>query len=335
MTAIKTEQIASDITQTVGSTPMVRLNKLTKGLEERTAEKEKRRKEAADLLGRPVSDDELLRYELAREQNFKCIYSGDAIDPKGVAANDTRYQVDHILPWSRFGDDSYINKTLCTTTANQNKRGRTPFEWFEADKIESEWIEYVARVEALKEIKGRKKRNYSLKNAADIEEKFKARNLTDTQWATRLHTLTDTWRFAGCRNRTCRRHPGSRRRARSAHLYPNPVPLAAPCVRRWRQRRRKTQKCASGKGRMDAGNHQAIRHRQGLRTAPAPMGCRAHLRLVRSKSTPRKGLRENHRKFLRMAHARLCPAHDPQARKPMISIKNIMSETLRADPRSC
>ena len=47
-------------------------------------------------------------------------------------------------------------------------------------------MEYVARVEALKEIKGRKKRNYTLKDAASVEEKFKARNLTDTQWATRL-----------------------------------------------------------------------------------------------------------------------------------------------------
>lgn len=97
-----------------------------------------------------------------------------------------RYQVDHILPWSRFGDDSYINKTLCTTKANQNKRGRTPFEWFEAEKSEEDWTQYVARVQALKEIKGRKKRNYELKNAADIEEKFKARNLTDTQWVCRL-----------------------------------------------------------------------------------------------------------------------------------------------------
>lgn len=160
--------------------------KLTRGLEERTAEKERRRQEANEHLGRAVSDDELLRYELAKEQNFKCIYSGDAIDPKGIAANDTRYQVDHILPWSRFGDDSYINKTLCTAAANQNKKGRTPFEWFDADKTEAEWIEYVARVEGLKEIKGRKKRNYTLKNAADVEDKFKARNLTDTQWATRL-----------------------------------------------------------------------------------------------------------------------------------------------------
>ena len=159
---------------------------LTKGLETRTAEKERRRNEAAELLGRPVTDDELLRYELAKEQGWKCIYSGDPIDPKGFAANDTRYQVDHILPWSRFGDDSYLNKTLCTTKANQDKRGRTPFEWYEADKTEADWALYVARVEGLKEVKGRKKRNYVLKTAADIEEKFKARNLTDTQWVTRL-----------------------------------------------------------------------------------------------------------------------------------------------------
>ena len=80
----------------------------------------------------------------------------------------------------------YLNKTLCTTKANQNKRGRTPFEWFDADKTEPEWMEYVARVEGLKEVKGRKKRNYSIKDAATIEDKLKARNLTDTQWATRL-----------------------------------------------------------------------------------------------------------------------------------------------------
>lgn len=160
--------------------------KLTRGLEERTAEKEKRRNEASELLGRRSTDDELLRYELAKEQGWKCIYSGDPIDPQGFAANDTRYQVDHILPWSRFGDDSYLNKTLCTTAANQNKRGRSPFEWFEADKAEADWLLYVARVEGSKEIKGRKKRNYVLKTTAELEEKFKARNLTDTQWATRL-----------------------------------------------------------------------------------------------------------------------------------------------------
>jgi CRISPR-associated endonuclease Csn1 len=174
-----------ELARSVGKSAEQR-KQLADGIEARNVEKEMRRKEAEEHLGRAPSDDELLRYELAKEQNFKCIYSGDAIDPAGISANDTRYQVDHILPWSRFGDDSYLNKTLCTARSNQNKRGRTPFEWFDADKTEPEWMEYLARVESLKEVKGRKKRNYSIKDAAAIADKFKARNLTDTQWATRL-----------------------------------------------------------------------------------------------------------------------------------------------------
>ena len=109
--------------------------KLTDGIEDRNVEKERRRGVAAGMLGRQeVSDDELLRYELATEQLFKCVYCYGAVAPDGFRADDTRYQVDHILPWSRFGDDSYLNKTLCCTRCNQEKRGRTPFEWFEADK---------------------------------------------------------------------------------------------------------------------------------------------------------------------------------------------------------
>lgn len=160
--------------------------KLTDGLEERTAIKEKRRAEAAAILGGACNDDALLKYELAFEQALKCIYCGDSIAPNGFAANDMRWQVDHILPWSRFGDDSFLNKTLCCTRCNQLKRDRTPFEWFEAEKTEKEWADYDARVEGLKEVKGRKKRNYLLKNAAEIEEIFRARNLTDTQWVTRI-----------------------------------------------------------------------------------------------------------------------------------------------------
>ncbi len=64
-------------------------------------------------------------------------------------------QVDHILPWSRFGDDSFMNKTLCMAYANQAKHGRTPFEWFNQDG--RDWVAFAARVEGCKEIKGRKK----------------------------------------------------------------------------------------------------------------------------------------------------------------------------------
>jgi CRISPR-associated endonuclease Csn1 len=174
-----------ELARDVGKSAQER-KELQDGLEDRTAAKERRREEASKILGRRATDDELLRYELALEQQWKCVYSGDPIAPDGFAANDARYQVDHILPWSRFGDDSYLNKTLCTAKANQDKRGRTPFEWYSADKPEADWNSYAARVEGLGDIKGLKKRNYLLKNAEAVEERFKARNLTDTQWVTRL-----------------------------------------------------------------------------------------------------------------------------------------------------
>jgi CRISPR-associated endonuclease Csn1 len=160
--------------------------KLEDGIEKRNAEKDRRKAQAAGILGRPVSDDELLRYELAMEQDFRCVYCDGPIAPTGFAANDMRCQVDHILPWSRFGDDSYLNKTLCCVSCNQHKRRRTPFEWFRDDKTDADWDALSTRVETLKEMKGFKKRNFKLKDAASFEEKYKARNLTDTRWATRL-----------------------------------------------------------------------------------------------------------------------------------------------------
>ncbi len=160
--------------------------KLTKGIEDRNADKDKKRKQASELLGREISDDELMRFELATEQQFRCAYCDNPIAPDGFSANDTRYQVDHILPWSRFGDDSYLNKTLCCVRCNQEKRGRTPYEWFDADKAPVDWEKFVAGFEGLKEMKGLKKRNFRLKDAISVEDKFKARNLTDTRWASRL-----------------------------------------------------------------------------------------------------------------------------------------------------
>ena len=179
------DQVNVELARDVGKSVEER-EKLTKGIEDRNKEKDRRGKEASEILGATVSADELLRYELCKEQNFKCVYCDAAIAPKGFSANDTRYQVDHILPWSRFGDDSYRNKTLCCVACNQHKRGRTPYEWFDVDKKPADWDAYAARVEGFKEMKGLKKRNFKLKDGTSVEDKFRARNLTDTQWATRL-----------------------------------------------------------------------------------------------------------------------------------------------------
>ncbi len=161
-------------------------DKITKGIEDRNKERDKARQRLEeDILGRPASLEELIRYELWKEQNGFCLYSGDYIEPAWIASGDNRVQVDHILPWGRFGDDSFANKTLCTARANQAKRGRTPFEWYEAEGLD--WALFAARVDGCKEMKGRKKGGFYLrKNAAEVEERFKNRNLGDTRYATRL-----------------------------------------------------------------------------------------------------------------------------------------------------
>lgn len=160
---------------------------ITRGIEKRNKAKDRLREEftAATRRERATAED-LLRYELWKEQGSKCIYSGDHIPIDWVAGNENLAEVDHILPWSRSGDDSFINKTLCTAKTNREKKGRTPFEWFRQEKTEAEWEAFVARVESNKAFKGRKKRNYLLRDASVLEEKFRPRNLTDTQYATRL-----------------------------------------------------------------------------------------------------------------------------------------------------
>lgn len=162
-------------------------DKIAKGIEDRNKQRDRLRSELADLLGRRPSTDEMLRYELWKEQNGRCLYTDDPIEPASIAADDNSVQIDHILPWSRFGDDSYVNKTLCTARANQAKRGRTPFEWFSDDKPEQEWSAFAARVEGCREMKGRKKGGFYLRrNAKEVEERFRNRNLGDTRYATRL-----------------------------------------------------------------------------------------------------------------------------------------------------
>ena len=157
------------------------------GIDKRNAEKDKLRDRFAELLGRsPRNAEDLLRFELWTEQKGRCLYTDTPIPVELLASTSNAIQIDHILPWSRSGDDSFVNKTLCFAKANQEKKGRTPFEWFDAEKPAEAWDAFVACVESTRPMKGRKKRNYLLKDASVLEAKFRARNLGDTRYATRV-----------------------------------------------------------------------------------------------------------------------------------------------------
>lgn len=171
-----------ELARDIGKGPDER-KEIERGIEDRTAERERRREELRNLLGKEPADAELQKYELWKEQDHKCIYTQQYIEPKNLLDTSNMVQVDHVLPRSRSQDNSYTNRVLCFTSANQDKKGRTPFEWFGAD--ENRWEAFDAWVRTLK-IKGFKKRNLLLREFdADRQEKFINRNLNDTRYASR------------------------------------------------------------------------------------------------------------------------------------------------------
>ena len=183
------EAVHIEMLRDVGNSLETR-NRIKRGIDRTTAQRERERKEAAEVLGivdvRDVDSDTLLRYRLWKEQGSRCPYSDTGIPPAAIAATDNRFQIDHILPWSRFGDDSFNNKALCTARSNQEKRGQTPHEWITATTGQAGWEKFAARIETNKQYRGFKKRNYVLKNAREKEQRFRERNLNDTRYAARL-----------------------------------------------------------------------------------------------------------------------------------------------------
>lgn len=181
-------QVNIELAREIGKSAEER-SKLTSGLERRNKEMKTLAVQFKDTFGRAPTKGELRIWELAQEQGWKCLYTGDAIDP-GLLFDGASYQVDHILPWSRFGDNSYVNLTLCTAWANQKKKNKTPYEWMTDEGLD--WESYVERVESrpgpqqAMGMKGIKKRNYLLKNAEEREAGFRNRNLNDTKWAARV-----------------------------------------------------------------------------------------------------------------------------------------------------
>ncbi len=70
---------------------------------------------------------EIEKYLLWGEQNHISPYTGRVIPLSKLFTNE--YQVEHILPKSRFFDDSFANKTICEASVNEYKDQRTAFEF--------------------------------------------------------------------------------------------------------------------------------------------------------------------------------------------------------------
>lgn len=77
------------------------------------------------------SYDEKIRYRLWKDQHKCCAYSGDLITLEKIFS--TECVIDHILPFKKSFDDSYMNKVLCLKQEKRNKNDKTPIDTWGSD----------------------------------------------------------------------------------------------------------------------------------------------------------------------------------------------------------
>lgn len=80
--------------------------------------------------GQELSPGNIERYKLWEEQKHKDPYTGQLIKVTDLF-NKGLYDIDHIIPQSRYFDDSIGNKVVCAKAINKDKGNRTAMKYFD------------------------------------------------------------------------------------------------------------------------------------------------------------------------------------------------------------
>jgi len=113
------------------------------------------------------------KYRLWEECQRTCIYTNKAIPAQSLFNGDV--EIEHIIPWSRSLDNSYMNKTLCYTSENRDKAKQTPWEFYGSD--DAKWGRLLHSIKALPWPKQRK---FMQK---DVDQDNYTAPLNDTRYA--------------------------------------------------------------------------------------------------------------------------------------------------------
>ena len=132
-------------------------------------------------LSENSSRSDKMKYRLWKDQEEKCVYSGRQIIVSELFG--PAVEIDHILPYSLTLDDSYMNKVICYTEENRDKRNRTPMDAFGSN--EDKWNQITQTISRWgKSLKSKRERFY--KREADLQERdFINSQLTDTRYISR------------------------------------------------------------------------------------------------------------------------------------------------------
>jgi CRISPR/Cas system Type II protein with McrA/HNH and RuvC-like nuclease domain len=130
-------------------------------------------------LYKDPSKSEIEKMKLWREQGHISPYTKKTI-PLSELFNRERYDIDHIIPQSRYFDDSFTNKVICEKSVNKEKNNRTAMEYFEAGSTipsvlsKENFIDHVNKM-----FQGIKRKNLL---ATKVPEDPVARQMKETQY---------------------------------------------------------------------------------------------------------------------------------------------------------
>lgn len=134
------------------------------------------------------SQSEITKYKLWLEQGYISPYTGQIIRLSELFTH--HYQIEHIIPQSRYFDDSLSNKVICESDINQDKGNKTAYEYLR-DKggsvIEGHKLLTLEQYENHCNQYFNKNR-FKLKNllSEDIPEGFINRQMNDSRYISKL-----------------------------------------------------------------------------------------------------------------------------------------------------
>ena len=156
--------------------------------QKRIRKNEKANQEAEKFLREELGFDnpsrtDLIKYRLWEECRHQCPFSGKSITPHALF-KEPEFHIEHIVPYSRSLDDSYMNKTLCHNEWNARKGNQTPWEAFHND--ESVYEQILQRAKGLPYPKFKR---FSEAAVRDLEKRdFVSQQLNETRYIARKAT---------------------------------------------------------------------------------------------------------------------------------------------------
>ena len=136
---------------------------------------------------------ELVRYKLWLEQKYRSPYTGEMI-PLGKLFT-SAYEIEHVIPQSRYFDDSFSNKVICEAAVNKEKDNALGYEFIKNNEgriIELSFGKTV-KIFTVSQYEDFVKKNYGKSRGKmkkllmeDIPEAFIERQLNDTRYISKV-----------------------------------------------------------------------------------------------------------------------------------------------------